>query len=70
MLLNVPDIVIMHIALDDPLGEAMSRLRAWLDSEKIQPAKFTTAVGAGGYKLAIGFRSDGDAGRFRRQFGA
>ena len=47
----------------------MSRLRAWLDSEKIQSSGFTTSAGAMGYTFTIGFRSIIDADRFRAQFG-
>jgi hypothetical protein len=70
MPLNDPRTVIVRVALGDPLGEAMGRFRKWLDSEKIQNATFGTAVDADGYRLTVGFRTDGEAERFRHQFSA
>jgi hypothetical protein len=46
----------------------MSRIRTWLDAQKIQTATFTTAADANGYTLTVGFRNAGDAERFRFQF--
>jgi hypothetical protein len=51
-----------------PLGDAMSRIRVWLDSQKIEPATFATAADANGYTLTIGFRNQGHADRFLFQF--
>ncbi len=60
--------VIVHLADGEPLGDAMSRIRAWLDREKIETATFKTMAAAEGHVLAIGFRNASDAGRFRDQF--
>jgi hypothetical protein len=49
-------------------GEAMSRLRVWLDSQKMQPTLFRLApLGRVGFEIA--FRSHEDAARFRGGFG-
>jgi hypothetical protein len=52
----------------DDLGDAMSRLRDWLDAEKIQLATFRTGVDTRGYPLDVGFRTVDDSKRFRAQF--
>ena len=59
---------IVRVPRGDDLGDAMSRIRTWLDGEKIQTTTFTTTVDARGFMLTIGFVSIGDARRFRRQF--
>jgi hypothetical protein len=64
-----PQSVIIRLSQGELLGETMSRLRTWLDSEKIQSSGFTTSAGAMGYTFTIGFRSIIDADRFRAQFG-
>jgi hypothetical protein len=61
--------VVVRLSQDDPLGEAMMRLRTWLDMAKIQPAEFKTLVDVKGYAFTIGFLSVGDADQFRAQFG-
>jgi hypothetical protein len=49
-------------------GEAMSRVRVWLDSQKMQPAMFKLApLGRVGFEIA--FRSDDDVMRFQNGFG-
>jgi hypothetical protein len=49
-------------------GEAMSRLRTWLDSQKMQPTIFKLApLGRVGFE--IGFRSEDDVTRFQGGFG-
>jgi hypothetical protein len=63
-----PYTVIVHVSPGDPLGDAMNRIRTWLDKEKVQTATFTTASGSSGYTFTIGFKNIGDAGRFRQQF--
>jgi hypothetical protein len=60
--------VAMRVSKGYPLGEAMSRIRTWLDAQKIQNVIFTTAADANGYTLTIGFRNTEDAERFRFQF--
>jgi hypothetical protein len=61
---------VVRLSQGDQLGETMKRLRIWLDSERIEPSEFTTAVDAGGYTLTFAFRSLEDAERFRAQFAA
>jgi hypothetical protein len=51
-----------------PLSDTMAEIRTWLDSERIEPASFKTVVGRGGLGFEIGFKSEQDADRFRRQF--
>lgn len=34
----------VRVPYGDPLGDVMSRIRTWLDDQKIEPANFTTAV--------------------------
>jgi hypothetical protein len=49
-------------------GEAMSRLRMWLDSQKMQLATFKLApLGRVGFEIS--FRSEDDAIRFQGGFG-
>jgi hypothetical protein len=67
---DIPIAVIVRVSLGDPLGDAMSHVRKWLDSEKIRPTSFPTTVDARGYRLAVGFRSGWDADRFRRRYSA
>jgi hypothetical protein len=62
--------IVVRLSPGQYLGETMIRLRTWLDREKIQPAEFSTAVDAKGYKLTLGFVNTDDAERFRAQFGA
>ena len=48
-------------------GDAMSQLRTWLDSERMQSTMFKLApLGRVGFE--IGFRSDEDVTRFRDGF--
>jgi len=51
-----------------PLGRLMNEIRAWLDSEKIQPTHFRPVAGSVGFGFEIGFRSEEDANRFREWF--
>jgi outer membrane lipoprotein-sorting protein len=60
---------VVLLSQGDQLGAAMKRLRIWLDSERIEPSDFKTAVDADGYTFTIGFRRAQDAKRFRAQFG-
>ena len=68
MPLNDPFSVMVRVFPGDPLGDAMNRIRTWLDSQKIQTASFTTASDAGGYAFTIGFKSIAEASRFRLEF--
>jgi len=65
-----PLVATVRVSEGDQLGETMKRLRIWLDSERIQPSEFTTAVDSGGYMLTFAFRNLQDAERFRAQFRA
>jgi hypothetical protein len=64
-----PLTTVVRLSQGDQLGETMKRLRIWLDSERIEPSEFKTAVDAAGYTFTIGFRRPQDAKRFRAQFG-
>ena len=65
-----PLTVRVRVFQSDSLGDAMSKMRLWLDGEKIQLAMFKTGVDARGYMLDVGFRTIDDAERFRAQFPA
>jgi len=67
---NDPYTVNVRVSKGDPLGEAMNRIRAWLDSQKIQPAEFKTAANANGYTFSIAFRDTSQADLFRAHFSA
>jgi hypothetical protein len=49
-------------------GEAMSRVRMWLDSRKVQTSAFKLASPAGRSGFEISFVSADDASRFRSEF--
>jgi hypothetical protein len=68
MPLNDPLAAVVRVPHGDPLGDAMKRIRIWLDGEKIQTTTFYTMADARGFTLKIGFLSALDADRFRRQF--
>lgn len=50
-------------------SEAMSRLRIWLDSRKIQPAGFKLAPNGASLSFEITFHSERDAALFGKEFG-
>ena len=50
-----------------PYGAAMSRLRTWLDQQKMQPIHLKLAP-RGRVGFEIGFRNDADATRFESVF--
>ena len=58
----------VHVSDGNTLGGTMSRIRTWLDQNKIEPKSFSTAVADGGLTLTIRFRSEADAELFRAQF--
>ena len=66
----MPRTVIFRLSQGESLGDTMGRMRRWLDREKIQLTAFATNVDAKGLVISLGFFSDGDADRFRAQFGA
>jgi hypothetical protein len=49
-------------------GDAIGRLRVWLDSQKMQPITFKLAP-PGRIGFEIGFQSDDDVMRFQNGFG-
>ena len=50
-------------------GEAMSRQRAWLDTNKIQPITFKPDFLDGLIGFEIGFTNEREAALFDQQFG-
>ena len=52
----------------EDLGETMSKIRTWLDRQKVQTASFRTTADPSGHLLTIGFASEENAKRFRKQF--
>jgi hypothetical protein len=63
-----PFTVRVRVFPGDDLGDAMSKLRRWLDGEKIQLSTFRTGIDARGYTFDVGFRTVDDLKRFRAQF--
>jgi outer membrane lipoprotein-sorting protein len=61
--------VMVRVAHGDDFGEAMKKIRVWLDHHKIDPSSFRTTVDGRGYLLSIDFRSEKLAEIFRKQFG-
>jgi outer membrane lipoprotein-sorting protein len=61
-------VVVVHVSEPTSLGNAMNKIRSWLDEERIEPARFTTATDATGHTFTIGFKSIEDANRFHHQF--
>jgi hypothetical protein len=55
---------VVCLSQGDQLGDAMKRLRIWLDSKRIDPGEFTTAADAESYTLTFAFRSLEDAEHF------
>jgi hypothetical protein len=63
-----PNEIRVRVSHGSPLGDVMKDVRTWLDSQKIQPSKFTTAADAKGYLMTLAFRDEHEAERFRLQF--
>ena len=54
----------------DDLGVAMSGIRAWLDTRKMQPTSFKTSpCPSGGITIDIQFRTEDEAYLFEKAFG-
>ena len=68
--MSYPVTTVVRVSPGQHLGETMIRFRTWFDSQKIQPAEFSSAVDAKGYKLTIVFLNTNHAERFRTQFRA
>jgi hypothetical protein len=68
MTLNNSDTVRVRVSINSSLGETISAIRTWLDSQNIKPENFTSSIGLGGYHLAISFQTSEQAGRFREWF--
>jgi hypothetical protein len=41
---DIPIAVIARVSLGDPLGDALSHVRKWLDSKKIRPASLWSGL--------------------------
>ena len=65
---RTPVVVEPKTARDMPLGETMRDIRAWLDSERIQPADFKAVVGRTGLGFEISFNDEREAVRFQERF--
>jgi len=52
-----------------PLGDLMNEMRAWLDSQNIQPAEFKPASSETDMGFEIAFHHEDHAQRFRARFG-
>ena len=65
-----PFTVVVRLSEGESLGATMSKLRAWLDCEKIHAVEFKIEVDARGYTFRIGFPTIEAADRFRSQFGS
>jgi type II secretory pathway component PulL len=51
-----------------PLAKVLNEIRAWLDSERVEPVKFKIVVSRGGLGFEISFRNEREAERFRERF--
>jgi phosphoribosyl-dephospho-CoA transferase len=59
--ITIPGTVRISKPLDQPLAEVMSRMRDWLDQNKIQPALFrqiADATGIDGFEIRFAEASD------------
>jgi hypothetical protein len=63
-----PLIVFVLTPAGKPFGTTMNAVRAWLDSQKIQPTAFKVVTTARGFGLEIRFHQEHEAERFRQQF--
>ena len=63
-----PRIAKVRISRDASLGATMSKMRIWLDKQKIQPARWEAMVDAKGFTVTIAFHRDDESELFRRQF--
>jgi hypothetical protein len=64
MALNDHLTVTVRVPEGDPLSDAGTRIRTWLDSQKIQIATFATAADTRGYTFTISFMDGSDADQF------
>jgi hypothetical protein len=67
---RTPQTTVVRLSQGDELGATMKRLRIWLDSERIEPSDFKTAVDAAGYTFTIGFRATHNRCRVMGHFAA
>lgn len=51
-----------------PLANVLNEIRAWLDSEGVEPVRFKIVVGRIGLGFEISFRNDREAERFQERF--
>lgn len=58
----------MVVRAENKLGKAMNEIRAWLDSEGIEPVQFKAIVGGDGVGFEISFRHEREADRFQERF--
>ncbi len=63
-----PRIAKVRISKDASLGATMSKMRIWLDKQKIQPARWDAMVDAKGFTVTIAFHRDDESQLFRQQF--
>ena len=58
------------VRAEDKLGKAMNEIRAWLDSEQIEPVQFKAIVDREVVGFEISFRHAHQAERFQERFAA
>jgi outer membrane lipoprotein-sorting protein len=63
-----PRIAKVRLSKVTPLGATMNKMRIWLDSQKIQPARWEAMVDAKGFTITIAFQRDDEGELFRQQF--
>jgi hypothetical protein len=68
MSLPDPRIAKVRISKDASLGATMSKMRIWLDKQKIQPARWDAMVDAKAFTVTIVFHRDDESELFRQQF--
>jgi hypothetical protein len=51
-----------------PLAKVLNEVRAWLDSEQVEPIRFKIVAGRSGLGFEISFRNEREAERFQERF--
>jgi hypothetical protein len=63
-----PRIAKVRISKDASLGATVSKIRKWLDKQKIEPARWEAMVDAKGFTVMIAFHRDDESQLSRQQF--
>jgi hypothetical protein len=63
-----PRIAKVRISKDASLGATMSKIRIWLDKQKIEPVRWEAMVDTKGFTVTIAFHRGNESELFRQQF--